>query len=284
MLISRTPLRITLGGGGTDLTNGSGYCITAAIDRHITIAVNNPFTNEYILRYSAIERVKSVENISHRIIRDCLQHCATPPGIEISSMADIPSGTGLGSSGAFTVGLLRALLPDASRPELAQIACQLDIGQQDQHSAVYGGVHAYDFAARTLRPIHTNLDQYLQLFYTGVRRETLLHPPMAVDPDVARIQADAALAALEGNDPHLLGACLTEQWQSKLAVQPSDFHRSMDRALNSCRAMGALGGKLVGAGNGGFLLIVGDLDPKTMARSGLTHVPFSFAREGTTLL
>ena len=102
MIVTRTPLRITLGGGGTDLTNGSGYCIAAAINHYVTIAVNYPFTDDYILKYSSIERTKTVLDINHTLLRDILHALDIQPGIEISSMADIPGGTGLGSSGAFT--------------------------------------------------------------------------------------------------------------------------------------------------------------------------------------
>lgn len=278
MRVSRTPLRITLGGGGTDLVNGEGYCVAAAINHHVTVAASHPFTNEYVLRYSQIERVKAIGEIDHDLFRKTFRDLAIEPGIEVSTTADIPSGTGLGSSGAFLVGLLRVLVPDASRPELATLACKLDTGQQDQYAAVYGGVHAFDFAAKTLRPIHTHLDDELQLFYTGVTRDS---PPVPVNPDRARAHADAAVAALENNDAGFLGACLLEQWHTKLAVQPTDFHSAMDRVIRSGIEMGAYGGKLIGAGNGGFLLFAGKIDPIPMRRMGLTELPFRFEHKGT---
>lgn len=281
MLVTRTPLRITLGGGGTDLIDGEGYCIAAAIDKYVTIAVNNPFTADYLLKYSEVERVKTVGEIRHSLIRRILTFTDTEPGIEISTMADLPSGTGLGSSGAFAVGLLHALQPDVTRPALAHAACMADTGQQDQWAAVYGGVHAFDFANKTLRPIDTHIDDHLQLFYTGVGR---VAEPVPVDPVRARVQADAALAALEGDDPELLGACLSEQWALKLETQPSDFHRAMDRVIGAAMELGAYGGKLVGAGAGGFILTAGKVDPIDMRRMGLVEVPFRFAREGSTVL
>lgn len=278
MRVSRTPLRITLGGGGTDLVNGEGYCVAAAINHYVTVAASHPFTHEYVLRYSQIERVKAIGEIDHDLFRKTFRDLAIEPGIEISTTADIPSGTGLGSSGAFLVGLLRALLPDASRPELAALACKLDTGQQDQYAAAYGGVHAFDFAAKTLRPIHTHLDDELQLFYTGVTRDS---PPVPVDPNRAHAQAEVAVAALEHDDAELLGACLLEQWRTKLAVQPTEFHTAMDRVIRSGIEMGAYGGKLIGAGNGGFLLFAGKIDPIPMRRMGLTELPFRFEHEGT---
>jgi D-glycero-alpha-D-manno-heptose-7-phosphate kinase len=278
LLLSRTPLRITLGGGGTDLVNGTGYCVAAAINHHITVAASRAFAHEYVLRYSQTERVKTVDEIDHDLFRRAFAELGIKPGIEIATTADIPSGTGLGSSGAFLVGLLRVLLPEASRPELAELACKLDTGQQDQYAAVYGGVHAFDFEAGTLRPISTRLDEHLHLFYTGVSRDTA---PVAVDPERARCQADAAVAALENNDPELLGACLQEQWNSKLAAQPTTFHKQMDAQIRAGNEIGAHGGKLVGAGNGGFLLFAGDPDPILMRRMGLVEVPFRFEHEGT---
>ncbi len=278
MRVSRTPLRITLGGGGTDLVNGEGYCIAAAIDKYVTIAINDAFTDDYILRYSQIERVKTIDQIDHGLIRKVLRYTGTEPGVEISSTADIPGGTGLGSSGAFTVGLLRVLRPEASRPAVASWACELDTGQQDQHAVTYGGVHAFDFVNKTMRPIDTYVDEHLQLFYTGTTRET---SPVAIDPARARLHADAALAALEGNDPELLGACLLDQWRAKVEAQDTKFHADMDRVIGSAIELGAYGGKLVGAGNGGFLLFAGKVDPIPMRRMGLVEVPFRFELEGT---
>ncbi len=233
------------------------------------------------MKYSAIERVKQIAQIKHRLIREVLHATETGPGIEISSMSDIPSGTGLGSSGAFTVGLLRALVPEASRPQLADLACKVDTGQQDQYAAVYGGVHAFDFAEKTLRPVGTQIDEYLQLFYTGVGR---ISEPVAVDPVAARIQAHEALLALEANDPEQFGRCLSDQWMSKLAAQPSEFHAQMDRVIIGAQELGAFGGKLIGAGGGGFLLFAGKVDPIPLGRMGLVEVPFRFEHAGTTLL
>jgi D-glycero-alpha-D-manno-heptose-7-phosphate kinase len=276
--VSRTPLRITLGGGGTDLVNGQGYCVAAAINHHITVAVSTPFTHEYVLRYSKTERVTARDQIDHDLFRKILTELDIDPGIEITTTADIPAGTGLGSSGAFAVGLLRALLPDASRPEIAELACRLDTGQQDQYAAAYGGVHAYDFENGTLRPIHTRLDDELQLFYTGTTRDV---SPVAVPANTARIQANAAIAALENNDAELLGACLLEQWASKLEAQPTTFHRKMDATIRAGMELGAHGGKLIGAGQGGFLLFAGKVDPILMRRMGLVEMPFRFEHEGT---
>lgn len=281
MRVSRTPLRVTLGGGGTDLVNGEGFCVAAAIDKYITIAVNDPFTDDYILRYSQTERVKSLEEIQHNLIRSVFTTLDVQPGIEVSSTADIPSGTGLGTSGAFAVGLIRVLNPTFSHIEVARLASLLDTGQQDQYAATFGGVHAFDFKEKTLRPVSTTIDEHLQLFYTGGQRESA---PVAVNFPRARLQAEYAIKALEQNDPELLGVCLLEQWNAKHDAQPTPFHASMDRVIQGAMKHGAYGGKLIGAGNGGFLLFAGKVDPLLMRRQGLVEVPFKFEYDGSVIL
>jgi len=282
MKISRAPFRITLGGGGTDLAEG-GYCIAAAIDKYVTIAVTESFDDKYVLRYSENERVARPADIQHRIFRAAIERLDIQPGIEISSTADIPAGTGLGSSGAFTVALLRALLPDASRPELARIACELDIGKQDQHAAVYGGVHAFDFAYRQMQPLETSLDRTMALYYTGRRHSSEGELAGQKFERNMRNELDT-LKALTENDVDLLGRCITEQWESKLARQPSDFHNLVEAHIDRARHYGARGGKLVGSGGGGFILIVGDGDyvADFMKTQGLLRVPFRFDHIGVT--
>ena len=194
MLISRTPLRISLGGGGTDLPSyyhdGGGFVLSAAIDKYVFVGVNSTFSADYLLKYSISERVDRRADVQHPILREALELLDVGPGIEVVSMADIPAGTGLGSSGSFTVGLLRSLFAlqrqHISTSDLAQLACHIEIdrlgesvGKQDQHIAAYGGLTCFDFledgsVAATplaLSP-HTlsDLESNLLLFFTGYSR------------------------------------------------------------------------------------------------------------------
>jgi D-glycero-alpha-D-manno-heptose-7-phosphate kinase len=194
VLISRTPLRISLGGGGTDLPSYSsrhgGFVVAAAIDRYLYIAINRTFTDDYFLKYSALERVEAVEKIQHPIIRHALQLHPVGPGLEIVSVADIPAGTGLGSSGSFTVGLLRALHGFKREPvthgDLAEEAAHIEInllqepaGKQDQYIASFGGLTCFEF--REDGSVHVSplsistatmhdLDEHLLMFFTGYSR------------------------------------------------------------------------------------------------------------------
>ena len=160
MIISRTPLRISLGGGGTDLpsyyANEGGFVLSAAIDKYVYIGVNSTFTDDYFLKYSQSERVASIEKIEHPIFREVLRLLNVERAIEIVSMADIPAGTGLGSSGSFTVGLIRALFAHRREhigaSELAELACDIEInklrepvGKQDQYIASFGGINCFEF-------------------------------------------------------------------------------------------------------------------------------------------
>lgn len=284
MIITRTPLRITLGGGGTDLENGAGYCVAGAVNLYVTIAVNHPCTDSYLLKYSATEDVPNPELIEHPIIRSVVKRLHVPPGVEIACLSDVPAGTGLGSSGAFTVGLLHALDPEASRPELCRIACEIDTGQQDQHAATYGGLAVYDFAERTITPIDTDVTSRLALYYTGTVREYAQQPATVFNPVLAREQADVAIEALRDNNASQLGKCLTAQWRSKLEAAPTAFHRKMESIIVAGCAAGAYGGKLIGAGGGGFLLFVAHNPPAvhaTMAERNLCRVPFQLDHTGT---
>ncbi len=284
MRISRAPLRITLGGGGTDLAEG-GYCIAAAIDKYVTIAVTESFDDNYVLRYSENERVTQPADIQHRIFRATIERFDIKPGIEISSTADIPAGTGLGSSGAFTVALLRALLPDASRPELARIACELDIGKQDQHAAVYGGVNGFDFGMRQMQPLETEIDRHLGLYYTGRTHSSEEQLAGITIKRDMRLELDT-LKAITENDIALLGDCLYRQWTAKCIRQPIEFHRQIDLRIGRAMERGATGGKLVGSGDGGFVLIVNDNEEIAdyFKRQGYRRVPFRFDHAGVTRL
>lgn len=258
MITTRTPLRITLGGGGSDLRDGDGICIAATIDKYVTITVAEEWTGDYVLHYSESERVSESHQIKHRIFRETFEKHNVGP-CQVSSIADVPAGTGLGNSGAFTVGLLKALHPEWSKPRLAREACALDIGQQDQWSAVYGGLNVYDFGAftETVSPLETEVG--FDLYYTGMKRdaaEILTGPGKPLDQ--ARAEVARMRWALATNDPRAVGAELHRQWQAKLAAAPTDEHRKIDGLIRAGVTAGAYGGKLVGAGGAGFILFAVD--------------------------
>lgn len=277
MIVTRAPLRITFGGGGSDLAPG-GFCVSATIDKFVTVTVTENFEPTYVLHYSEAETAQHATDIKHRLLRKVLTHMDVPPGIQIATAADIPAGTGLGSSGAFTVALLKALYPEASRPRLARLACMMDLGQQDQWSAVHGGVNAFDFKAGTIRPVETTLDTSLALFYTGIRHDagTVL-TGQHVTRREGYDQAVSAVRALEANDPRSLGQCMLEQWVAKLRRAPSRTHEIVDGWIREGCRQGAYGGKLVGAGDGGFVLFATDTP---IVIDGLREVPFRFEHEG----
>ncbi|HEU5306225.1 MAG TPA: galactokinase [Acidimicrobiia bacterium] len=326
MIITRTPLRITLGGGGTDVPSyyrkrDGGFLIAAAITKYVFIAVNRNFDGDYLLKYSQVERFDDPNDAEHRLLREILLVTEVPAGVEISSMADIPAGTGLGSSGAFTVGTLQALLAHRrdhpSNVELAQLACHVElerlgepIGKQDQYIAAVGGITAFSFEpdeSVRVQPLELGLEtrerleDNLLLFYTGIRRSAseVLALEAATDGggrDTADLEAnlDAVKAlgletaeALEHGDLDHFGALLSEQWQRKLERSPTPVHQRVDRWIRAGIEAGATGGKLVGAGDGGFLLFFSESKAdlrEAMRREGLDEVRFGIDYLGATVI
>lgn len=324
MHISRTPLRITLGGGGTDLPSyyeqaGHGFLIAAAIDKYVYVATHDNFANRYLVKYSQIEDVQQPEDIEHPMIREAIRATATPPGVEISSMADIPSGTGLGSSGAFAVGLLNALHFRMNNYrtslQLAAEACQIEIdtllepvGKQDQYVAAVGGLIGLTFessgqviVSRVVMPQDTEqeLEEHLLLFFTGVQRRAsdelsaLQRGTSAADPEVrsnldrVRDLGYQSYHALQDGDLETFGRLLSRQWFEKLSRSPSPLHRTVDSWIASGVDAGALGGKLIGAGGGGFLLFLAENARQVrcaMQQIGLLEVRFRFDFAGTRII
>lgn len=323
MIISRTPLRISLGGGGTDLpayyrNNGGGFLVAAAIDRYIHIAINDAFVDRYILKYSQIENAASINEVQHRVIRVALELTQTSPGIEISAMADIPAGTGLGSSGTFTVGLLRALHAHnhryVSAETIAEQACRLEIeelhdpvGKQDQYIAAAGGITAFDFhdddsVSVTSVEMHDAdreaLEDHLMLFYTGIQRSAadelrVLEKQASVASSSIRQNLDevkaagrAAFKVLQDGDLFAFGHMLTDQWELKLARNRSAVNERVDEWIRAGIKGGAVGGKLVGAGGGGFLLFLAHDKQhlrRTMMRLGLREVLINIDYRGSVI-
>lgn len=326
MIITRTPLRITLGGGGTDVPSyyrkrDGGFLVAAAITKYVFIAVNRNFDGDYLLKYSHVERFDDPNDAEHRLLREILLVSEVPAGVEISSMADIPAGTGLGSSGAFTVGTLQALLAHRrdhpSNVELAELACHVElerlgepIGKQDQYIAAVGGITAFSFEADEsvrVRPLdlapetRERLEDDLVLFYTGIRRsasEVLAveaaadsRSGLATDLD-ANLDAVKALGhetarALERGDLDHFGSLLSDQWQRKLERSPTPVHERVDRWIRAGLEAGATGGKLVGAGDGGFLLFFSESKSdlrEAMRSEGLDEVRFGIDYLGATVI
>lgn len=323
MLITRTPLRISIGGGGTDLPSfyrrRGGFVISAAINRYTFVALNRTFTDDYLLKYSQLERVRSIDAVEHRIIREVLRRHSVPPGVEIVSIADIPSGTGLGSSGAFTVGLLRAIYAHNREPitagALAEEAADIEInglgepvGKQDQYIAAIGGLTCFTFHADdrvSVSPLRVSqqtlheLEERLLLFFTGYMR-----PASGILSDQhTRTQADDAAMidnlertkalglqireALEAGRPAVFGQLMHEHWEAKRGRSKGMSSGAIDGWYEKALNNGAIGGKLVGAGTGGFLMFYAE-DPvqlrAAMAAEGLAETRFSFDLDGTAVI
>lgn len=323
MLITRTPLRISIGGGGTDLpsyfTRFGGFVISAAISHFIFISLNRIFGDGYSIKYSEQERTASVDQIHHPIFREALRRHEVEPGVELASLADVPAGTGLGSSGAFTVGLLNALHAfrrDRPSPgELAEEACRIEIeslgrsvGKQDQYIAAYGGITCFDFRAdgsveaSPLRaPDHTlqDLESRLLMFFTGFsrgagdvledqrRRSEASDSSMLDNLHHVKQLGLRTKEALEAGNLDGYAAVMREHWEYKRARSRGVSSEAIDRWYSKGMENGAVAGKLVGAGGGGFLLFLAEDQArlrKAMSSEGLRELPFRFDHEGSTVI
>ena len=322
MIIARSPLRISLGGGGTDLPSyyreHGGFLIAAAIDKYVYVTAMRPFTPGIYLKYSELERVDTVSQVRHPIVREALDLLDfNTPQIEITTLADIPAGTGLGSSGSFTTALLRALCAHKRRlvhpQELAEMACYVEIeklgepiGKQDQYIAAYGGVTCFDFnpddsVSAVPLDIDTetlhSLEDNLLLFFTGFSRSA---SSILTDQKNRTRKNDSDMLnnlhyvkelglrsrqALEAGDPVLFGELMHEHWEHKKKRSGGMSNPKIDEWYALARENGAIGGKLVGAGGGGFLMFYTEDREKlkeAMAAVGLEEVRFRFDFEGTT--
>ena len=324
MIITRSPLRITLGGGGTDLPSYyreyGGFLIAAAIDRYVYVTVMRPFTPGIFLKYSKLEHVEQVDEVQHPIIREAIRMLAfKTPQLELTTLADIPAGTGLGSSGSFTTALLKALYAHRRRllhpGELAELACDIEInrlkepiGKQDQYIAAYGGITCFRFHTNDsveATPLKLDMDTLfdlednLLLFFTGFSRSA---GSILKDQQSRTEQADREMIqnlhyvkelgllsqrALEAGDPRRFGELMHEHWEHKKRRSGGMSNPQIDEWYELGLANGAVGGKLVGAGGGGFLLFYAE-DRKrlrqAMGHAGLEEVRFRFDFEGTKVL
>jgi D-glycero-alpha-D-manno-heptose-7-phosphate kinase len=290
MIVTRTPVRIPLGGGGTDLpsyyTQYGGFLISAAIDKYIYITVNKRFEKSIRVSYSSTEIADSMDEIKHPIVREALKHLKIDSGIEITSIADVPSNTGLGSSSSFTVGLLNALHTykneKVNAKDLAEEACYIEIellkepiGKQDQYAAAFGGIICLDIdrlgSVKTipLKLSEDSLDQLESntlLFYTGIKRsasEVLgsqnkgasLNQEKVVQGmhQIKKIGLEIK-EAFEKEDLETFGKLLDQHWQTKKTLSDKMTQDKIDHWYEIAKKNGALGGKLMGAGGGGFFM------------------------------
>lgn len=324
MIIVRSPLRISIGGGGTDLPSyyhdHSGFLIAAAIDKYIYITVHDTFVADFILKYSKMERVQTVDEVQHPIVREALKLTATPvTGLEITSMADIPAGTGLGSSGAFTVALLKALYTHQRKIinpyDLAQQACEIEIerlgepvGKQDQFISAFGGLTQFRYHTNgdvDVTPLELdaetayNLEENLILFFTGYTRSASKilkeQDDKSKDKDTAMIQNLHNVKQmgmdirdmLVAGDLHGFAGAMQTHWENKKKRSGGMTNPQIDEWYALALANGALGGKLIGAGGGGFLMFYAEDKVKlrrALNQAGLTEVRFRFDYEGTKVL
>lgn len=324
MIITRSPLRISLGGGGTDLPSyyreHGGFVVAAAIDKYVYITLHQTFFEDLILKYSSMERVRSLEDIQHPLIREALRLADQEATyLEITSMSDIPAGTGLGSSASFVTALLHALHTHTKtmvpKGQLAEQACYIEIerlcepvGKQDQYIAVFGGITCFEFrsddtvlaqplkiGAETL----ANLEDNLALFYTGFTRSA---SEILRDQDKRSRERDRTMVenlhfvkalgiesknALEAGDLRQFAEIMHTHWEHKKQRSGSISNSMINDLYDLARRNGALGGKLIGAGGGGFLMFY--TEDKTrlrhvMREAGIREVRMRFDFQGTILV
>lgn len=324
MIIGRSPLRITLAAGGTDLKSYyslyGGFTVSAAINQYIYTTIHQTYSDEMLIRYSQIEKVKSVKDIHHPIIREALLLLnVLGPNIEITSMADQSSGTGLGSSSAFTCCLLKALHKfkkfQIAPQQLAEMACHIEIdilkepiGKQDQYISAFGGTTIFEFEKDDtvkVRPLNISesisnqLEENLIMFHVGYHRSASLmlkdqdNKSKALDRDMinnlhfVKELGYKSLDALESGDLIKFGHLMHEHWENKkkrsLGMSNPDIDKWYELGLNN----GAIGGKLNGAGAGGLLMFYTENKKKlikAMSAVGLKEVEIKFDYEGTKIL
>lgn len=324
MIITRSPLRITLGGGGTDLpsyyTEHEGFLIAAAIDKYVYVTVMRPFKEGIYLKYSQLEHVENLSEVQHPIVREALALMDfKTPQVEITTLADIPAGTGLGSSGSFTTALLKALYTHRRRhlhqEELAELACHIEmeklrepIGKQDQYIAAIGGLTCFTFHRDhrvQARPLAVSmetmfdLEDNLLLFFTGFSRSA---SSILQDQNERSKSKDGDMLsnlhyvkelglrsqiALESGNTTLFGELMHEHWEHKKRRSGGMSNPQIDQWYALGMSNGAIGGKLVGAGGGGFLMFMAKDRNRlrhAMANAGLEEVRFKFDFEGTKVV
>ncbi len=317
MIITQTPLRVSLAGGGTDLRSfyekGMGCVVSFAIDKYIYVIVKRRFDRKIYVNYSKREIVDSVEEIRHDLVREAMKMAGIRDGIEITTLADIPSeGTGLGSSSSVTVGLLNALYlyqgEIKTREELARRACEIEIdrvgkpiGKQDQYIAAYGGFRMFRFlndGSVETEEVPIDEEQRKRLFSRfllffshktrksdGILAEQRKKTPEIMEPLSRMVKlVEMTWSVLGGGELDAIGGILDEGWRIKRSLVDGISNPEIDVMYRKAIQAGARGGKICGAGGGGFLFLYCNLEHQDRVRevmNGYRELQFSFSRDGT---
>src|SRR5581483_11306156 len=312
MIITKTPFRVTLGGGGTDLPSfyreHEGFVLAVAIDKYMYLNVNTPILDDTIrVQYNQTELVKHVNDVQHTLAREALRYFHIDNGIEIVSVADIPAGTGLGSSSCYLVGLLNAMHSLTQTPispeRLAEEACQIElerlhkpIVKQDQYMAAFGGLTALHIekdgrvkASRLCMSVELleTLESNMLLFYTGAARDTVNILEKQDNDTKKNIGIDIRDAIIRGN-LHRFGELMDVHWQTKKRLSGGISNQRIDAWYELAKQNGAIGGKICGAGGGGFLMLYCDEKKSqlrdAMRQAGLRELNFRFEFEGSKVV
>lgn len=320
MIITQTPLRISFFGGGTDFREfydrEPGWVLSSAIDKYIYVVIKERFDDKIRVGYTRTELVDHIDELDHELVRECLRRTGIEKGVEISTMADIPSeGSGLGSSSTVTVGLLNAMYTYLGMPKdqetLAREACEIEIsvlgkpiGKQDQYIAAFGGQRFIRFCEDERVEVETTeidaqlsrrLNQNLMLFYTNVARkaESVLTEQRQNVGNRVGVLRDMKTLALQGRDYLCqgklddFGRLMDDAWQLKKQLASKISSDLIDDLYDTARGAGALGGKITGAGGGGFLMLYCPRERQDAVREALRHLPelsFHLERDGTKVI
>jgi len=320
MIIVRTPLRLSFFGGGTDFADyyniQGGQVVSTAIDKYVYVIVKERFDDKIYVNYSQKEIVDRVDELKHELVREAMAITGVTRGVEITTLADVPSsGTGLGSSSSVTVGVLQALYTYRGRiveaESLARQACEIEIGRckkpigkQDQYIAAYGGLRRLRFLPNEMVEAEDmelssswaqRLNRNLLLFYTHTTRaaSTVLAeqqdniPQRLAFLDALKDIAERGAACLRHGDGDEFGRLLHENWELKKKLASGVTNGQIDALYEAALRAGAVGGKIAGAGGGGFLLLYCPLDKQDAVRQVLGHLrelPFAFERDGSKVI
>jgi len=324
MIISRSPLRISLGGGGTDIPSfyekHEGFVMAAAINKYVYTSIIEPYANGFFLKYSKLEKTKDIKRIKHPIIREVLlKYNFNLKRIEITTLADIPAGTGLGSSGSFTNSLIKALYAFNNRSinteRLSEESCDIEInrlnnpvGKQDQYISAYGGIKNFIFKknnkvivsnTKISRDTFFELEDNLLLFFTGFTRSSStilkkqdvdsknnIHEMIENLKKIKKMGLEAK-KLIENNDLKKYGELLNYHWKKKIERSKNITNKKINYIYEEALKSGAIGGKLVGAGGGGFLMFYAHDKTalrKKMLNLKVEELTFKFDTEGTKII
>jgi len=319
LIIVQTPLRVSFFGGGTDFPSyylkEGGCVLSTAIDKYIFVTIKKRFDNKIRVGYTKTEIVDSVDDIQHELIREAFRFSGISEGVEITTMGDIPAGSGLGSSSTVTIGTLHSMNVYknhmATAEDLAQQACIIEreilgkpIGVQDQYIAAYGGLRFIEFKTDgriickeiNISPdLKRRVNQNLMIFFTGMTRtsesilteqEKNISDRLTILGKMKEIATSAYRELCEGNID-ALGHLLNESWQLKKQLASQISNGKIDEWYETALRAGAIGGKIAGAGGGGFLLLYCPFEKQYAVRSALSHLrelPFRFEQDGTKVI